>query len=76
MIDLEQQKSDWNVNVNHFDAVTLQKLIELWQHWVQIKTLEENEVSVYGWTPRRETFDSEMRWVVSFLFDLRKKIWQ
>jgi len=29
MIDLEQQKSDWNVNVNHFDAVTLQKLIEL-----------------------------------------------
>ena len=76
MINLATEKDIWNAAIAQFDGVTLQKIVELGQHWVQIKTLEENEVSVYGAGARRDTIDAEMRWVVNFLFDLRKKIWQ
>jgi hypothetical protein len=56
--------------------LTMSELIALGRHWIQIKTLERNEISVYWNTMGDPDFESKMKGVADFLYDLRKNIWQ
>jgi len=76
MINLNTEKDYWNKRIWEVNGITLQELVSLGQHWVQIKTLERNDIVVYNWQPFDPEFESKMRGVAEFLFDLRKKIWQ
>lgn len=48
MINLEQEQSDWIASFSKMEGIQILNFIELGRHWVQIKTLEKNEVSVYA----------------------------
>jgi hypothetical protein len=47
MINLAEQQNDWQKHFGQFDSLTMSELIALGRHWIQIKTLERNEISVY-----------------------------
>lgn len=47
MIQLNNEKDIWNELVSKMDANTIDKLIEIGQHWIQIKTLDRNASVVY-----------------------------
>lgn len=76
MIQLNNEKDIWNEIVSKMDANTIDKLIEIGQHWIQIKTLDRNASVVYWGEPPDVMFDIKMRGLAEFLFDLHKNIWQ
>lgn len=76
MIRLSDEQADWQKHFSQFDPVTMTALIELGRHWVQIKTLERNDVVVYWGILSDPEFEFKMRWVGEFLYDLHKNIWQ
>lgn len=76
MISLSTEKDLWNHNISKMDSRMISEIISLSQHWIQIKTLERNNVVVYEGRPFDPEFEAKMRGVAEFLFDLNKKIWQ
>ena len=76
MISIYDEQNEWQKYFSKFDPVTMNAIIELGRHWVQIKTLERNEVVIYWWTLSDPEFEAKMRWVGEFLYDLHKNIWQ
>lgn len=47
MISLHDEQNEWQKYFSKFDPVTMNAIIDLGRHWVQIKTLERNEVVIY-----------------------------
>ncbi len=76
MISLPTEIDTWNLHISKMDSRMIAEFIDLTQHWIQIKTLERNNVVIYEWQHFDPEFEAKMRWVAEFLFDLRKKIWQ
>lgn len=74
MISLATEKDLWNVNISKMDSRMIQEIIDLSQHWIQIKTLERNNIVIYEGQHFDPEFEAKMRGVAEFLFDLHKKI--
>lgn len=76
MIKVFDEQNEWQHHFGKFDPATIAEFIDLGRHWVQIKTLERNDVVIYEGQNSNPEFEAKMRWVAEFLFDLHKKIWQ
>lgn len=47
MISLPTEIDTWNLHISKMDSRMIAEFIDLTQHWIQIKTLERNNVVIY-----------------------------
>ena len=76
MLNIRTEADKWSMEVNSLWAKSIEKLLEVGRHWMQIKALERLEQDTLSRTPPDLDFRAKMQWVDDFLFDLSKNIWQ